>query len=215
MAGRNANRKERFAEEMAVLSSAAGSPAGDGPAAQGAGRFGEHDPRRRQHLLGAQPTDRRVGRCPRRGRDPGGLARRQARSTPCLGFGAGASIASSTATSSTGWCASPGRSRSTATATRCSRPAGSGWPTTLLKDRRPGRAVKEYLAVLHLAAPGGREPAWTRRCGCLLDAGQPPDADAVTEAPASGPAAVGGDRGLDRGCGSDDVRPAPGAEGGP
>ena len=38
--------------------------------------------------------------------------------------------ASITATSSTGWCASPALSPTTATASTCSRPVGSGWPMT-------------------------------------------------------------------------------------
>ncbi len=53
-----------------------------------------------------------------------------ARSTPCRGCVAARNTASSTATSSTGWYASRERSRSTATATRCFRPADSGSPST-------------------------------------------------------------------------------------
>ena len=58
MAGRNANRKERFRRGNGRAVVPAGPPAGDGPPDQGTGRLGEHDPRRRQHLLAAQPTDR-------------------------------------------------------------------------------------------------------------------------------------------------------------
>ncbi len=53
---------------------AAGAAARDGPTGQGTGRRRQHDPRRRQYLLGAEPPDRRAGRRPRRGRTPGGLA---------------------------------------------------------------------------------------------------------------------------------------------
>ena len=82
----------------------------------------------------------------------------------------------------------------------------------LLKDRRPGRAVKDYLAILHLAAQEG-ESRVDEALRLLLDGGRPPDADAVTEALRRG-SALGGDRRDDRGCGFDDVRPAPGTEGG-
>jgi hypothetical protein len=61
----------------------------------------------------------------------------------------------------------------------------------VLKDRRPGRAVKDYLEVLRLAAQEGE-------CGVddalrlLLDAGQTPDGEAVAAALSQGrrPAAV-------------------------
>src|SRR3954471_3456405 len=61
----------------------------------------------------------------------------------------------------------------------------------LLKDRRPGRVVKDYLAVLHLAAQEG-ESRVDEALRLLLDQGRPPDVDAVTEALRQGqrPAAV-------------------------
>ena len=61
----------------------------------------------------------------------------------------------------------------------------------LLKSRRPGREVKDYLAVLHLAARQG-EGRVDEVLRLLLDAGQPPDAETVTEALRHGqrPAAV-------------------------
>ena len=77
MAGRNANRKERFHEEMAVLSSLPARRLEMARRLKARVDSGQHDPRRRQHLLAAQPTDRRTGRCPRRGRDPRRLARGQ------------------------------------------------------------------------------------------------------------------------------------------
>src|SRR5262245_55174173 len=48
----------------------------------------------------------------------------------CPGCGAGTNTASTTGTSSTGWCASLGRLPSTATARSCSPRASSGWPMT-------------------------------------------------------------------------------------
>src|SRR5262249_46841829 len=51
-------------------------------------------------------------------------------SSGCRGCAAGASTGSPTGTSSTGWCASRGRSPATAIATSCSRRAASAWPTT-------------------------------------------------------------------------------------
>ena len=51
----------------------------------------------------------------------------------------------------------------------------------LLKDRRPGRVVKDYLAVLLLATREG-ESRVDEALRLLLDEGRPPDADAVTEA---------------------------------
>src|SRR3954453_22427032 len=51
----------------------------------------------------------------------------------------------------------------------------------LLKDRRPGRVVKDYLAVLLLATQEG-ESRVDESLRLLLDRGQPPDAEAVTEA---------------------------------
>ena len=84
----------------------------------------------------------------------------------------------------------------------------------VLKDQRPGRAVKEYLAVLLLAAREG-ESGVDEALRLLLDAGQTPDGDGGGGGAAAGPPAGGGDRRVDRGRGPDDVRPAPGAEGGP
>jgi hypothetical protein len=54
------------------------------PAPAGAGRYGEHDPRRGEHLLGGQPPDRRVGR--------GAAVRRAGRGVvrPAAGGGAAA-----------------------------------------------------------------------------------------------------------------------------
>jgi hypothetical protein len=51
----------------------------------------------------------------------------------------------------------------------------------LLKDQRPGRVVKDYLAVLHLATQEG-ESRVDEALRLLLDRSQLPDADAVTEA---------------------------------
>src|SRR3954468_15206427 len=51
----------------------------------------------------------------------------------------------------------------------------------LLKDRRPGRVVRDYLAVLLLAAQEG-ESRVDEALRLLLDQGQSPDTDAVTEA---------------------------------
>lgn len=51
----------------------------------------------------------------------------------------------------------------------------------LLKDQRPGRAVKDYLAILHLATQEG-ESRVDEALRLLLDTGRPPDAEALTEA---------------------------------
>ena len=51
----------------------------------------------------------------------------------------------------------------------------------LLKDQRPGRVVKDYLAILHLAMQEG-ESRVDEALRLLLDKGRPPDAEAVTEA---------------------------------
>src|SRR4029079_8608288 len=51
----------------------------------------------------------------------------------------------------------------------------------LLKDRRPGRVVKDYLAILRLATQEG-ESRVDEALRLLLDGGRPPDAEAVTEA---------------------------------
>ena len=51
----------------------------------------------------------------------------------------------------------------------------------LLKDRRTGRVVKDYLAILHLATQEG-ECRVDEALRLLLDQGRPPDAEAVTEA---------------------------------
>ena len=61
----------------------------------------------------------------------------------------------------------------------------------VLKDRRPGRAVKDYLAILLLASQEG-ESGVDEALRLLLDAERSPDADAVAEALAQGqrPAAV-------------------------
>src|SRR3954462_9753540 len=61
----------------------------------------------------------------------------------------------------------------------------------LLKDRRPGRVVQDYLEVLRLAAQEG-EVGVDDALRLLLDAGQTPDGEAVMEALAQGrrPAAV-------------------------
>jgi hypothetical protein len=61
----------------------------------------------------------------------------------------------------------------------------------VLKDRRPGHAVKEYLEVLRLAAQEGESGVDDAR-RLLLDAGQTPDGAAVTAALSQGrrPAAV-------------------------
>jgi hypothetical protein len=72
-AEREPPRAVRRGAGRAVVTAAAA--AGDGPACQGPGGCGEHDPRRRERLLGAEPVDRRAGRGPRRGRTPGGLVR--------------------------------------------------------------------------------------------------------------------------------------------
>jgi DeoR C terminal sensor domain/DeoR-like helix-turn-helix domain len=49
-----------------------------------------------------------------------------------------------------------------------------------LKDQRPGRVVKDYLAVLHPATPEG-ESRVDEALRLLLDQGRPPDAESVTE----------------------------------
>jgi hypothetical protein len=61
----------------------------------------------------------------------------------------------------------------------------------VLKDRRPGHAVKEYLEVLHLAAQEG-ESGVDDALRLLLDAERTPDGEAVMEALSQGrqPAAV-------------------------
>jgi hypothetical protein len=61
----------------------------------------------------------------------------------------------------------------------------------ILKDRRPGRAVKEYLEVLRLASQEG-ESGVDDALRLLLDAGQTPDGEAVTVVLSQGrrPAAV-------------------------
>ena len=61
----------------------------------------------------------------------------------------------------------------------------------VLKDRRPGQAVKEYLEVLRLAAQEG-EGGGDDALRLLLDAGQTPDGGAIATALAQGrrPAAV-------------------------
>ena len=51
----------------------------------------------------------------------------------------------------------------------------------VLKDRRPGRAVKEYLEILLLAAREG-ESGVDEALRLLLDAGRTPDGEAVAEA---------------------------------
>ncbi len=51
----------------------------------------------------------------------------------------------------------------------------------VLKDRRPSRAVQEYLAVLHLAAREG-EVGVDDILRLLLDAGRTPDEASVAEA---------------------------------
>jgi hypothetical protein len=51
----------------------------------------------------------------------------------------------------------------------------------LLKDRRPGRVVQDYLAILLLATQEG-ESLVDEALRLLLDKGHSPDADAVTEA---------------------------------
>ena len=142
---------------------------------------GQHDPRRRQRLLAAQPTDRRSRSMSTWGPRPSRSGTGPGSWTPCLGCGAGANIASSTATSSTGWCASPGRSRSTAYRDAMFPTSRFRMAYDLLKDRRPGRVVKDYLAVLLLAAQEG-ESRVDEALRLLLDKGQSPDTDAVTEA---------------------------------
>src|SRR5207249_753819 len=61
----------------------------------------------------------------------------------------------------------------------------------VLNDRRPGRAVKDYLAVLLLAAREG-ESGVDEALRFLLDAGQTPDGEAVADVLRQGrrPAAV-------------------------
>ena len=84
----------------------------------------------------------------------------------------------------------------------------------VLKDRRPGRVVKDYLAVLLLADAGGRKP---RGRGVAALARRRPAARRRSgdRGPPPGSATLGGDRRHDRGCGSDDVRPTSRTEGGP
>jgi hypothetical protein len=55
----------------------------------------------------------------------------------------------------------------------------------VLKDRRPGRAVKEYLEILRLASQEG-ESGVDDALRWLLDAGQTPDGEAVMEALSQG-----------------------------
>jgi len=60
----------------------AGAAARRLPARAGAGGSRQHDPRRRQHLLGGQPSDRRMGRGPRPRRPRRGVVRPEAGGTP-------------------------------------------------------------------------------------------------------------------------------------
>ena len=89
----------------------------------------------------------------------------------CRGCAAGASIASTTGTSSTGWCASPARLRTTGIATSCFRPAGSAWRSMCLRSScGPRRAAKNIWSILELAAKES-EARWIRLCGrCLKQA---------------------------------------------
>jgi hypothetical protein len=61
----------------------------------------------------------------------------------------------------------------------------------VLKERRPGRAVKDYLEILRLASQEG-ESGVDDALRLLLDAGQTPDGEAITSALSQGrrPAAV-------------------------
>ena len=204
MAGRNANRKERLRRGNGRAVGPAGTPAGDGSAGQGAGRSGQHDPRRRQRLLGAQPADRRVGRGPRRGRTPRRLARPEGSTRLPRLRGRGKHRIEYRHVID--WLVrKPG-------AFEDYRYRDAMFPTSrfrmaydVLKDQRPGRAVKEYLEILHLAARE-RESGVDEALRLLLDGGRPPDGEAVAEAAPPRPTAAGGDRRDDRGRGSDDVR---------
>ena len=88
----------------------------------------------------------------------------------------------------------------------------------VLKDRRPGRAVRDYLEILRLASQEGESGVDDAlRLGVLRSA-RVVGGDARRRShhggAFAGPPAGGGDRGIDRGGGPEDVRPAPGAEGG-
>ena len=72
--------------------------------------------------------------------------------------------ASTTGTSSTGWCASRGPSPTTVTVRTCSPAAASGMAYDLLERADPGRATRRYLEILDLAAKEG-EAGWRMLCG--------------------------------------------------
>ena len=105
-----------------------------------------------QHLLGDQPADRRAGRGAAVRRACRGVVRPEAGGSACRGCGAAASTASSTGTSSTGWCASRGRSPTIATATDLFPASRFRMAYDRLVEQQPERAAKEYLRILHLAA---------------------------------------------------------------
>jgi hypothetical protein len=193
MAGRNANRKERFTEEMAVLSSLPArrlemarrikARVDSGSTIHVGGNT---------YSLAAQPSDRRTGRCSRRGRNPRHLAWGQeaghSASTPSRGRGQHRIEYRHVID----WLVrKPGafeeyRDRDAMFPTSRFRMADD-----LLKDRRPGRVVQDYLAVLLLATREG-ESRVDEALRLLLDQGRPPDAAAVTEALGQGqrPSAV-------------------------
>ena len=81
------------------------------------------------------------------------------------------SIGSITGTSSSGWCGSRERLRTTAIKRICFRPAGFGWLTMHCGKRRQAEPCKEYLKILKLAAEEG-ETTWMRLCGnCWKEGG--------------------------------------------
>ena len=212
MAGRNANRKGRFRRGNGRAVVPAGPPAGDGPPDQGTGRLGEHDPRRRQRLLAAQPTDRRVGGRSRQGRDPGGLARGQQGRHPASASWPGEAsrrvpprhrLAGAQARGVRGVPLprrdvpdQPVPDRLRRVEGPAARPRGQGLPG----DPPPGEPGRRGRGRRRPAAVARRRADARRR-------GRHGGAFA-------GPPAGGGDRGVDRGRGPEDVRPAPGAKGG-
>jgi|GraSoiStandDraft_27_1057306.scaffolds.fasta_scaffold77904_2 hypothetical protein len=89
----------------------------------------------------------------------------------CPGCGGGASTGSTTGTSSTGWCASRGRSPTTATRRTCSPAAASAWPTTPSassgRSGRPRSTCGSSTWRLGRARPASRRPwrdCWPRAC---------------------------------------------------
>ena len=78
-------------------------------------------------------------------------------------------IASTTATSSTGWCASRAPSRTTATASTCFRAARSGRPTTCCRRSCPA-AVTAVICRSWNWRRKKEKPGWRMPCACCWPA---------------------------------------------